>query len=96
MDGWDIAIFGVAATLAGTLLGALVNHWLSVGRMRREREAGVRERWREQAFSVLGPLGTWLTDVLGARNLKSFCVAGRTGNERQGTSPFLTTSPPAD
>jgi hypothetical protein len=50
---------GVLATLAG----AVFNHWLSVDRVKREREAPVRERWREQAFSVLGPLGTWLTDA---------------------------------
>jgi hypothetical protein len=59
MDAWGIAVFGVAATLAG----AVLNHWLSVGRMKREREAAVRERWREQALTVLGPVGRWLTDA---------------------------------
>jgi hypothetical protein len=56
-------VLGVAVTGVLTLAGVFLGHWLSAHRSEQEREAAARERWRELAFSVLGPLGTWLTDA---------------------------------
>jgi hypothetical protein len=59
MEAWGIALVSVGATLAG----AVLNHWLSIDRVKRERKAAAQERLREQSFSVLGRLRRWLTEA---------------------------------
>lgn len=40
MDGWGVAVIGVAAALAG----AVINHWLSARLLKKERDAAPGRR----------------------------------------------------